>query len=116
MTLRTAMTPRRTRWALAVAAAAGAAWAAVALSYPDAYDCPAFAIRGGTVTSMQLRHVTCAGASGVVRAVRRGEGVASPGGSAVVVREWRCSDAAGLTRCTRPRGGSIRAHVRESAG
>jgi hypothetical protein len=116
MTLRTAMTPRRTRWALAVAAAVVAASAVVGLSYPNEYDCPAFAIRGGMVTSMQLRHVTCEGASGVVRAVRRGAGVAGPGGSALPLREWRCSNTPGLTRCTRPGGGSIRAHVRESAG
>jgi hypothetical protein len=116
MTLRTAMTPRRTRWALAVAAVVVAACAAIGLSYPNEYDCPAFAIRGGTVTSMELRHVTCEGASEVVRAVHRGTGDASPGGSALVLRKWRCSDAAGLTSCTRPGGGFIRAHVRESAG
>lgn len=116
MTLRTTMTPRRTRWAWAGGAALVLAVAAIGVLLPNEYDCAAFAVRGGKVTSMELRHVTCAGAMRTVRAVRRGEGRPSRDGSGLAVREWRCSDTPQLTRCLRPGEGSIRAHVFESGG
>ena len=103
------MTRRGTYAAAAVVVAVGAI-AVFMTTLPNDYDCPAFAVRGGDVTSLDGRNFTCGEATGLIKALFRGEGHPRRGSQAVILRRWRCVRAAGLASCTRGRHRWIKAH------